>query len=190
MSPTQVFPGPRPGHPTRRRPRKRGERIERDLADIAAVRKADHGLGAIGRSPTRPPPRPAQAQAQAVERTWTAELHAARRTLLVLVGRQSVDPLAAACRSPPKTCRLAGLAPGPACPASFFAAAPTYAKPNSQADLGHRAAKAQRIGPVPQVHPDQPGVGITDLKNIGITGFNQVGGVPSIGLGLDHVGDF
>lgn len=78
------------------------ERIERDLADVAR-KKADHGLGAASDA-DQASAEAAQAQAQATD--LEGQLHAARRLLLILVGR-GVDPLAnlpvpATAGAPPK----------------------------------------------------------------------------------------
>jgi NodT family efflux transporter outer membrane factor (OMF) lipoprotein len=78
------------------------ERIERDLAEIAR-KKADHGLGSAADA-DQAASQAAQSQAQATD--LDGQLQAARRTLLVLVGR-GIDPLAdlpipAAAGQPPK----------------------------------------------------------------------------------------
>ena len=65
------------------------QRIQHDLADIAR-KKADHGLGS---SADADQAAAQAAQSQPRRRTWTGQLHAARRTLLILVGC-GADPLA------------------------------------------------------------------------------------------------
>ncbi|MDR3513160.1 MAG: TolC family protein [Caulobacteraceae bacterium] len=147
-------------------------RIERDLLDVAR-KKADHGLGPAT-DVAQAEAETAQSEAQAAD--LEGQLHAARRTLLVLLGR-GVDPL----ESLP-TPASAGAPPAvpSSVPAALMARRPDVREAAAKLKSATGQLKLDELALFPKFTL-QPGVGLSSNNQFG---FPITSDFWSIGLGL------
>ncbi|HLI67967.1 MAG TPA: TolC family protein [Caulobacteraceae bacterium] len=151
---------------------KEADRIQRELARVARV-KADHGLGAAADADQAASE---LAQTEAEVSDLGAQLHAARRTLLVLVGR-GVDPLASLPAAP-----QAGAPPAvPATvPGELLARRPDVREASANLRSATGQLKLNELALFPKFTL-LPGVGITSTPEFGT---NIVSDAWSIGVGV------
>jgi NodT family efflux transporter outer membrane factor (OMF) lipoprotein len=147
-------------------------RIEHDLADIAR-KKADRGLGSNADA-DQAAAEAAQSQAQVAD--LEAQLHAARRTLLVLVGR-GVDPLESL--PTPASAGAPPLVPA-SVPGELMARRPDVREAAARLKSAAGQLKLDELALFPKFTL-QPGVGLTSSNQIG---FPVTSDFWSIGLGI------
>lgn len=156
---------------------KSAQTIAQNLNNSAKVR-AEHGLGAqvdVDRTGAD------LAQANATVVQTESDLATARRTLLVLLGRGG-DAIGSIPANP------VTYAPPPApkaLPSELLRRRPDVRQAEQQLYLAIAQLKIDRLALFPKFTIN-PGIGLTDLKSVGITGFSQVGGAPVITVGPNN----
>jgi len=147
-------------------------RIQRQLADVA-LKKAEHGLGPQADA-DQSAAQVAQTDAQVID--LTGQLHAARRTLLVLVGR-GADPLG----SLPTPATAGTPPPVPASvPGDLLAARPDVREAAAQLKSAAGTLKLDELALFPKFTL-QPGIGLSSNVELGAATTTDMW---SLGLGL------